>query len=733
MAATHIYGYSEGNVVELVSVNSLPSGTPADNVVTNAKLATVATATIKGRTTAGTGNVEDLTASQVRTLLDVPTNGAAFDRANHTGTQLASTISDLAEAVDDRVNALIVDGTNITTVYDDGAGTLTISAATGSPGADSVTNTLLANMATSTIKGRVTAGTGDPEDLTATQVRTLLNVADGATANSADATLLSRANHTGTQLASTISDLAEAVDDRVNTLLVEGPNVTLTYDDVANTLTIEATAAASGNFIPTGAGAVTRAMNVRVQEAGVYVTDYYNSGTDGSDYSPALTRALVVSNHVIWPAGSYTMNTRVAYTDNAVIRAERSFSDDVGGTKITCNAGFIYNTSTTRKRIHVSGFSLNGNNTASIPAIGGPFGGVIERTRFKEFVVGIENASSYLSDYDLLTFGDEGGGIAISLADANGVSITRCHFAAQWTKHISTLDVTPLSGSDNGMAIYLARNNHNASGNINTGVSLITISGNVTMIGNYFEAYPAATDWLGTFVEIKVNGFGDFGLLATGNEMHGGGSDGALHAFLLNGTRTGTLPNAYGATITSNRMLGFDPATRPAIACGTNNMIPYLKVFDNLPYTANTINNLHARAIYRPVANGSFSGSTNISGGTYITLPISTDQTIDNSDSLASNTYTVRKTGYYRITGDVQLQSTALSYPDIDLRIAKNGSDLYTMKTGIVYISGTTYHLASLTTIALLTSGDTLLFQARGGQTASKAQLVVNWLGDGQF
>lgn len=48
---------------------------------------------------------------------------------------------------------------------------------------DAVTNAKLANVATATIKGRVTAATGNPEDLTAAQVRTLLNVADGAQVN----------------------------------------------------------------------------------------------------------------------------------------------------------------------------------------------------------------------------------------------------------------------------------------------------------------------------------------------------------------------------------------------------------------------------------------------------------------------------------------------------------------------------------------------------------------------
>ena len=41
--------------------------------------------------------------------------------------------------------------------------------------ADAVTNAKLANMATATIKGRDTAGTGDPEDLTAAEVATLLD------------------------------------------------------------------------------------------------------------------------------------------------------------------------------------------------------------------------------------------------------------------------------------------------------------------------------------------------------------------------------------------------------------------------------------------------------------------------------------------------------------------------------------------------------------------------------
>lgn len=45
--------------------------------------------------------------------------------------------------------------------------------------ADAVTNAKLSNMATQTIKGRTTAGTGDPEDLTATQATAILNAMVG--------------------------------------------------------------------------------------------------------------------------------------------------------------------------------------------------------------------------------------------------------------------------------------------------------------------------------------------------------------------------------------------------------------------------------------------------------------------------------------------------------------------------------------------------------------------------
>ena len=123
--------------------NEIDIDVPNDGI-TNAKLANVPTATLKGRTTAATGDPEDLTAAQARTLLNVADGANNYVHPNHSG--------------------------DVTSVAD-GATTIV---------ANAVTNAKLADVPTATLKGRTTAATGDPEDLTAAQARTLLNVADGA-------------------------------------------------------------------------------------------------------------------------------------------------------------------------------------------------------------------------------------------------------------------------------------------------------------------------------------------------------------------------------------------------------------------------------------------------------------------------------------------------------------------------------------------------------------------------
>ena len=139
-------------------------------VISNAKLASVATATFKGRATAGSGTPEDLTTAQATALLDTVTTAAkGLAPASGGGT----------------ANFLRADGTwtiPVGAVTDGDKGDLTVTGGgavwTIDPGV--ISNTKLASVATATFKGRTTAGSGAPEDLTAAQATALLNTVTAA-------------------------------------------------------------------------------------------------------------------------------------------------------------------------------------------------------------------------------------------------------------------------------------------------------------------------------------------------------------------------------------------------------------------------------------------------------------------------------------------------------------------------------------------------------------------------
>jgi hypothetical protein len=127
--------------------NTVSTGKLVDRAVTIAKLQAIASGRFLGRVTIASGDIEELTPAQAKTLLAIvpgdiagfnaaaiaagsatydalgaaaAAQAAAVQRANHTGTQLASTISDFAEAVDDRVGPLFAgDSADLDFTYDD--------------------------------------------------------------------------------------------------------------------------------------------------------------------------------------------------------------------------------------------------------------------------------------------------------------------------------------------------------------------------------------------------------------------------------------------------------------------------------------------------------------------------------------------------------------------------------------------------------------------------------------
>lgn len=111
--------------------------------------------------------------------------------------------------------------------------------------------------------------------------------------------VLARANHTGTQLASTISDFSEATDDRVSSLLVAGDNVTLTYDDVANTLTIDAS----------GSGVLTPPQGRTTLSSATPVTTADVTGATSIYYAPDSGRYCPVYNGTVTAMRDFTSSS----------------------------------------------------------------------------------------------------------------------------------------------------------------------------------------------------------------------------------------------------------------------------------------------------------------------------------------------------------------------------------------------------------------------------------------
>lgn len=121
------------------------TGTQASSTITAA-----ATDRLLGRDTAGSGAVEELTVS----------GGIEFSGTG--GIRTGAFTGEVTKAA----------GGTALTIANDAVVTAKILN-------DAVTNPKLANMATGTIKGRSTAGTGDPEDLSAAQVKSLLAIVPG--------------------------------------------------------------------------------------------------------------------------------------------------------------------------------------------------------------------------------------------------------------------------------------------------------------------------------------------------------------------------------------------------------------------------------------------------------------------------------------------------------------------------------------------------------------------------
>ncbi len=131
----------------------------ADGSVSNADLANMSGNTFKANNTGGSAAPIDITVAQAKTMLNLAGTNTGDQTITLTGDVTGSGTGSFAATIANNAvtSAKILDGT--------------------------VANADMANMATKTFKGRVTSGTGVPEDLTPRQAQTVFNMI-GATAPS---------------------------------------------------------------------------------------------------------------------------------------------------------------------------------------------------------------------------------------------------------------------------------------------------------------------------------------------------------------------------------------------------------------------------------------------------------------------------------------------------------------------------------------------------------------------
>jgi hypothetical protein len=155
---------ADSPIATIDDVESAAAATISNDSVSNAKLVNMATQTIKGRTTAGTGDPEDLTATQATAILNAMVGDSGSGGTKGLAPAPASGDAAASKFLKADGTWAVPSGSGLTALTGDVAASGSGSQA-ATIASDAVTFAKMQNIATDRLVGRDTASSGDPEEI----------------------------------------------------------------------------------------------------------------------------------------------------------------------------------------------------------------------------------------------------------------------------------------------------------------------------------------------------------------------------------------------------------------------------------------------------------------------------------------------------------------------------------------------------------------------------------------
>lgn len=476
---------------------------------------------------------------------------------------------------------------------------------------------------------------------------------------------------------------------------------------------------------PLTVGAVLDAMPVNIAR-------FHRPG-DGTSYTAAANRALAVSLHVVWPRGEFQVATAITMVSNMHMEGDTRTqvapgnADGTYGTKLNVLQDFLLNPDKgggqpARKKLTISNLIINGNNTGKV-GLNGEHGGRIQGCSFEGFGYAVYNQASFLTRYLDCTF--QGISVcALALADFNGGSVRYCSFQTSCAKHIDTT-LAATDGGGQGYPFIIAENQFNVNGSSYPNMVSCTLRGTFQYTNNYVEDFSGADNNI-IFVEVLVSKFDKSNFEISYNELDGHGHP----QYAINVRAITTPPNVVGGLITGNRFLGVN--RNAAVHFGdagatTNASVEGIRIFDNGDDVYTVGNGVN----YRPVAASFWSGSTTISGATYVLLNGGNAGTvqIDTRGGFGGPLgYTIPKSGVWRVRFKVNFSNTTGGGLTPDAAIFING-----VQTGIaapLTLAAGNKGSVDLEYFGIAVGGDAFTIRAHNGDVVTGVTTHAEWVCD---